>query len=65
MHSTEKAKLKLAGTDGNAFALLSAALRAGKKAGWTAQQLESLKVDATKGDYDHLLRVLQQHFDAE
>jgi len=60
-----KPKLKLAGTDGNAFALLGAALRTGKKAGWTNEQVEEFKVRATKSDYDHLLRTLQHYFDAE
>jgi len=62
---TMKPRLKLVGTDGNAFALLGAALRAAKKAGWTTEQMDEFKVRATKGDYDHLLRTLQQHFDAE
>lgn len=65
MPTTTKPKLKLAGTDGNAFALLAAALRAAKKAGWTTEQLAEFRTDATKGDYDHLLRVLQTYFDAE
>ena len=60
-----KPRVKLAGTDGNGFALLGAAIRAGKKANWTPDQIEEFKVTATKGDYDHLLRTLQQHFDVE
>jgi hypothetical protein len=65
MTTLDKPKLKLAGTDGNAFALIGAAFRSAKKARWTSDQLNQFKIDATKGDYDHLLRVLQAHFDAE
>lgn len=65
MTQVMKPRLKLAGTDGNTFALIGAALRAAKKAGWTSEQMDEFKVRATKGDYDHLLRTLHQYFDAE
>jgi hypothetical protein len=65
MTGATKPRVKLAGTDGNAFALIAAAVRAAKKAGWAPEQIDEFKVKATKGDYDHLLRTLQQHFDAE
>jgi hypothetical protein len=55
--------LKLIGTDGNAFAILGKALRAGRQAGWSPEQLEKFQAEATAGDYDHLLRVTMEHFD--
>jgi hypothetical protein len=60
-----KILLKLTGTDANGFALLGTAIRAGKKAGWTVEQVETFKRDAAKADFDQLLRTLHQHFDIE
>jgi flavin-binding protein dodecin len=65
MTTTSKPQLKLTGTNLNAFGLIAAALKAAKRAGWTVEQISEFKVNATKGDFDHLLRTLQQHFDAE
>lgn len=49
----------LDGPDGNAFVLL------GMAQGW-AKQLElnyaEIRKDATSGDYEHLLKVLDKHF---
>jgi hypothetical protein len=55
--------LKLAGTQGNAFALVAAAIKVGRGAGWAVDRIDAFKRDAMKGDYDTLLRVLEQHFD--
>ena len=65
MTQSTKIGLKLAGTNGNGFALLGAAMRAAKKAGWTPEQQDAFKAQATKGGYDELLRAMQQHFDLE
>lgn len=58
-----KPKLPLIGMDGNAFYILGMAMNAGKKAGWTAEQLRDFKNEATSGDYDHLLATVCEHFD--
>jgi len=55
--------LKLVGTDGNAFAVLGAAHRAAVKAGWSKEQWESVKQEATAGDYNLLLGTMMKHFD--
>jgi hypothetical protein len=57
-----KPVLKLVGTDGNAFAVLGAAHREAKRAGWTPEQWKSVETEATSGDYDHLLQTIMKHF---
>ncbi len=65
MNQPTKLRLKLAGTNGNGFALLGAAVRVARKAGWTPEQVDEFKAKATKADHDHLLRILEQHFEVE
>lgn len=54
-------KLNLVGLDGNAFAILGAWRRAAKSQGWTLAEITLVIDEATKGDYDHLLRVIVVH----
>jgi hypothetical protein len=49
------AKVKLIGNDGNAFAILAACLSAGRKAGYSPEQLSAFQKQATSGNYDNLL----------
>jgi hypothetical protein len=55
--------LTLTGTDGNAFAVLGAARRAGRDAGWSSVEEEDFFTEATDGDYDHLLATVMEWFD--
>ena len=57
---TEKPKLKLTGEDGNSFFILGKARKVALKNGldW-----ESIKTQATSGDYNHLLATMMEHFD--
>jgi hypothetical protein len=48
--------VKLAGRDGNAFAVLGAVSRALRKAGVPAAEVDAFRKEATSGDYEHLLR---------
>ncbi len=50
--------LNLVGKDGNAFFLLGYFAQQAKKAGWSKEQIEEVRKDATSDDYDHLLQVL-------
>lgn len=59
----DKPKLKIIGTDGNAFALLGKAKRAATQAGWDKQRIDDLFEEAMNGDYDHLLATLTENFD--
>lgn len=65
MKPTKKARVKLVGEDGNAFAILGRCLAAGRRAGYTAEQLKEFQDEATSGDYDHLLATCMEWFDEE
>lgn len=58
-------KVKLIGTDGNAFALLGKVSRALRQAKVPQEKIEEFLQDAMSGDYDHLLGVIQNWVDAE
>ena len=58
-------KVKLLGTDGNAFAVMGACKKAARAAGWTPAQITALTGDMMAGDYNHLLGVAMQRFDVE
>lgn len=60
----KKARVKLVGEDGNAFFILGRCSAAGKKAGYTPEQLKAFTDEATSGDYDHLLATCCKWFDA-
>lgn len=49
-------KVKLTGEDGNAFHILGTVTRAMRKAGYGDKETKAFVEEATKGDYDHLLR---------
>lgn len=57
-----KPKLKLLGTDSNAFALLGEASKVAK-----ANNLDWVKIrsEAMDGDYDHLLQTMLKYFEVE
>lgn len=60
-----KPRLKLVGTDGNAYAILGKAFRAARLAGWTQERIEEYKAKATSGDYNNLLAVTMEYFRVE
>lgn len=49
--------------DGNAFALLGHADHAQRRAGWTQEQQDAWRTEATSGDYDALLRCIVRDHD--
>jgi len=59
----QRPRVKLIGTDGNAFALLGRCRAAAKKNGWTEEQWAEVQKEAMAGDYDHLLRILAERFE--
>ncbi len=61
----QKPKVKLLGYSGNSFAILGQVSRSAKKAGWSQERLNKFQEEAVSGDYDHLLRVVMEHFDVE
>lgn len=52
--------VKLAGRDGNAFAILGSVQSALRKAGVDAGEIEAFFTEATSGDYDHVLQTVMQ-----
>ena len=65
MERPTRVTVKLTGTDGNAFALLSKARRAAKNAGWTNEQWEEFQRQATSGDYNQMLATMMEWFQVE
>lgn len=59
-----KPKVKLIGEDGNAFAVLGKVSRALRKAG-LHEEAKKYVVEATAGDYNHLLQVTMQYVEVE
>lgn len=57
--------VKLIGQDGNAFAILALCNRAGKRAGWTQEELDRVLGEMKAGDYNHLLATAMEHFEVE
>ena len=57
--------VKLIGTDGNAFAVLGRVMRALREAGWSQEERDAFRMEATAGDYDHLLGTVMKHLDVE
>lgn len=49
-------RVKLTGTDGNAFAIMAKVSLAMKRAGLPQSEIDAFRADAMAGDYDHLLR---------
>lgn len=54
----DKIKVKLVGTDGNAFAVLGKVIGAMKSAKWSDRDIGDFEVEALMGDYDNLLKVV-------
>lgn len=59
----KKVKGSLVGQDGNAFALLGYFQRQAKRSGWTNQEINEVVLEATSGDYDHLVATLDIFFE--
>ncbi len=57
--------VKLVGTDGNAFAVLGATIKAMKRAGVPQSDIDAFRDEATSGDYDHLLGTVMQTVEVE
>lgn len=59
----KKVRLRLAGLDGNAHSLMGAFSAQARSEGWTGQEIDAVLGEAMKGDYNHLLRTLDDHCD--
>lgn len=63
--SIPKPKVKLIGTDGNAFLLLGKSLTALQKAKVPEKIQGEFMAKAKSGDYDNVLRTICEYLDAE
>ena len=59
----KKIKVRLIGTDGNAFALLGKCIASGRRGGMSSETLAQFTKEAMAGDYDHLLATCDKYFD--
>lgn len=58
-------RVELVGRDGNAFAMLSRVRRALSRHGVPYPEIQQFTDEATKGDYDHLLRTILTWVDVQ
>jgi hypothetical protein len=65
MEQTKKPNVTLTGVDGNAFSLLAACTRAGRRAGMSKERLDEFRTKAMSGDYDNLLITCMEYFDVD
>lgn len=49
--------------DGNAFAIMGAFSHQAKKEGWTKEEIDAVRKQATSGDYDHLIQTYMAHIE--
>ena len=63
--ASPRPRVRLVGTNGNAYAVLGRALRALRVAGWTKPERDAFAAEATNGDYDQLLRTIMKHLDVD
>ena len=56
-------KVKLTGSDGNAFAILTKVKTAMRKAKIPQEEINAFLREAMAGDYDHLLQVCMNYVD--
>ncbi len=55
-----KPSVRLVGSDGNAFAVIGAVLKAGRRHGWSQQEQEAVQQELTSDDYNHLIWTANQ-----
>jgi hypothetical protein len=58
-------RVRLVGTDGNAFAVLGAVMRVLTAAGWTKAERDAFLAEASSGDYTHLLGTVMKYLDVK
>lgn len=60
-----KPSVTLTGVDGNAFAIMGACVKAGRRAGMSREKLDEFKAECMSGDYDNLLQTCFRYFDVD
>lgn len=62
-HKRRKPRVRLSGTDGNAFSVISKVAAALRKAGYPNDDVKRFKAEAMAGNYDHVLSTAMQWAD--
>jgi hypothetical protein len=60
---SDKPPVTLVGVNGNAHAIIAAARKAARLAGWTDTEIAEFVAEAKAGDYDHLMQTCMKYFD--
>jgi len=60
-----KPKLKLVGEDGNVFFIIGRAIKTARRAGWSKEEIDKMRIEATSGDYDKVLQTMVKYFEVE
>jgi hypothetical protein len=63
LENLPRPEVRLAGEDGNAFAIMGRCVAAARRVGWTKEQTDALTAEMMSGDYNHLLRTAVTYFD--
>ena len=58
-------KIDLSGPQGNAFVVLGMCQAAARQAKWTEEEINNFMDNATSGDYEHLLDVVEDNFELD
>ena len=59
-----KPKLKLTGTNGNAFSVIALCVQEAKKNNFSKEEISKMRAEMMSGDYDNLLQTVMKYFDA-
>jgi hypothetical protein len=65
MSRKTKVKMSLVRVDGNAKAVMEEFRKCAKEQGWVNNDIESVLVEARKGNYDHLLNTIIENTEEE
>jgi hypothetical protein len=57
--------VQLVGNDGNAFAIIGAVAKAMRRAGIEKEHIDAFMLEATSGNYDHLLQTAMSTVNVE
>lgn len=60
---SDKPRVQIVGTDGNAFALLGRCRVVARAARWSEAEIDAFTREATSGNYDHLLATIMDRFE--
>lgn len=63
MTETKKLKIKLSGSEGNAFSIIGKCSRAARREKWSEAKISKFIDEAKAGDYDNAIQTAMKYFD--